>query len=341
MTTSEPLNSKLVSNNPNHVPCHFGRFFAIVLGAMAIGASGAYAVELRPSGGDDSDAINHAAKTSTDGLRFHGGIYRHAKQIIISRDSLALEAQGVSRWRRAGAFKGTAAAIFIYTGPTKDADGKPVHAWVISGDGISLRGINAWGGFYGDKPRGYGIEWRDWGKRDIQHCSFNGWERGWWFAPSNHNDCTTVTNVHFSHCLTSVLGEENQSSAIDWRGVFIHGEGDIAFDFPNGGGNYEFSTVALNMPRLLFRANTNRNTCTYSVRNLKVDNNAGVSAAGEDGWRLFEMQGDGPLNLTVRGHIGSKATPGAKALDVPDAALDGADVQMFWNGRIWTGKPEE
>jgi hypothetical protein len=273
---------------------------------------------------------NVAAGRIKDTLHFPGGIYFHSTPIVLARDSLALTGQGMSRWRRAGAFENTSAVIFVYLGPADQP------AWKISGDGITLRGINIWRDFYGAGSTGQGagsraqgagnelllqpesarrrgtpeptsgtigIEWTDWGRRDVSACTFAGWDIAWRFAPSNHNDCSTVTHVGFSGCRVCVRGEESQSTAIDWRGIYIHGAGEVVLDLSKGG-NYNFDTVAINEPRLLLRLReTSSNTCTYSFTNLKVDNNAA-------GWRLVQMDKPGPLNLHVRGHIGQRAKMG-------------------------------
>jgi hypothetical protein len=274
-----------------------------------------------------------AAGKIRDTLHFKGGIYYHTTPIVLSQDSLSLTGQGMSRWRRAGAFENTAAVIFIYLGPAEHP------AWKISGDGISLRGLNIWRDFYaegrgrkaeggrtetegsGPQPsalstpppnpqspapspaRSVGIEWTDWGKRDVTACSFAGWDIAWRFAPSNHNDCSVFTHIGFSGCRVCVRGEERQSSAIDWRGIYVHGEGETVLDLSMGG-NYNFDTLAINEPRLILRLRqTSPNTCTYTINNLKVDNNAA-------GWRLLQMDKPGPLNLRVRGNIGQRATTG-------------------------------
>jgi hypothetical protein len=261
-----------------------------------------------------------AAGRITDTLHFPGGIYYHTTPIVLARDSLALTGQGISRWRRAGAFEKTAAAIFLYRGPAEEP------AWKISGHGVALRGLNIWRGFYGAERQGIGVEWSQWGRRDIAHCSFAGWDIDWRLAPSNHNDCTTVTNVAFSGRVC-IRGEESQASGIDFRGIWVNSPGDVFCELignsqtkdRSGGGNWHFSTLVLNEERLLLRLATGANTSSFSIENLKVDNNAA-------GWRLLEMTKPGPLNLRVRGHIGQRATMGERPIVLGRSTAPGARV---------------
>jgi hypothetical protein len=261
----------------------------------------------------------------------------------------------MSRWRRAGAFENTAAAIFIYLGPAEQP------AWKISGDGISLRGLNIWRDFYKEggreqgagrirqdatrpipqsltpstPPRSIGVEWSDWGQRDVTACSFAGWDTAWRFAPSNHNDCMTVTHVDFNGCRVCVRGEESQSSAIDWRGIYVHGAGETVLDLTKGG-NYNFDTLAINEPRLILRLReTSPNTCSYTINNLKVDNNAA-------GWRLLHMHKPTPIHLRVRGNIGQRATLGERPVVLrrpnPRAFQAPADYQHL-DIELWGPNP--
>jgi hypothetical protein len=261
-----------------------------------------------------------------DTVHFPGGVYYHSSTVEVNRDSMAVTGQGMARWRRVGAYKATAAAIFVYTGPAEQP------AWRVSGDGVRITGLNIWRDFY-DGPRsgGVGIEFRDWGKHHISHCGFSGFDAGIHFAPSNHCDESVFESMHFNSCKACVLGRENQSSALDWRGVYVYGTGDTVFDLQagnGGGGNYHVSTLAINEPRMIFRLRTGSNTCTYSVQNLKVDNNAA-------GWRLVDSRG--PLNLTVRGHIGNQAKPADDAILVRDymGKPQIADIKLWWGGKVW------
>jgi hypothetical protein len=301
-----------------------------------------------------SEAI--AAGKIRDTVHFPGGIYYHTTPIVLNKDSLAFRGQGMSRWRRAGAFENTAAVIFIYLGPPDQP------AWKISGDGISLRGLNIWRDFYKKveggsgkdegtqsarppsalrPPPSIGVEWSDWGKRDVTACSFAGWDIAWRFAPSNHNDCSVFTHIGFSGCRVCVRGEESQSSAIDWRGIYVHGQGETVLDLTMGG-NYNFDTLAINEPRLILRLRqTSPNTCTYTINNLKIDNNAA-------GWRLLQMDKPGPLNLRVRGNIGQRATMGEPPIAIrrprtatfnPPADYQVLDVELWGpnpiGGAVW------
>jgi hypothetical protein len=294
-----------------------------------------------------------AAGRITDTLHFSGGIYYHTTPIVLSRHSLAFTGQGIARWRRAGAFENTAAAIFIYVGPAEQP------AWKISGDGISLRGLNIWRDFYGQSggrrpesggqalessgpqhsalspPQSIGVEWSDWGQRDVTACSFAGWDIAWRFAPSNHNDCMTVTHTEFNACRVCVRGEESQSTGIDWRGIYIHGAGETVLDLTRGG-NYNFDTLVINEPRLILRLrDTSPNTCSYTINNLKIDNNAA-------GWRLLQMHKPTSLHLRVRGNIGKRATMGPEPIVLrrpnPRAFQTPADYQHL-DIELWGPNP--
>jgi hypothetical protein len=291
-----------------------------------------------------------AAGLVTDELHFPGGIYYHTTPIVLNQDSLALTGQGIARWRRVGAFRETAAAIFVYLGPPD----KP--AWKISGDGVTLLGLNIWSGFYSDPWRGVGIEWSDWGLRDIQACSFCGWDIAWRLASSNHNDNSTVTRVAFNGNRVDIRGEESQASGWDFRGVTVNGRGEVFCELlgvpadrteNSGGGNWFFSSLKLNEPRLLFRLRTSPNTCHYEIHNFKADNNAA-------GWRVLEMVSPGPLDFRMEGQIGEKAVMGAKPIVIPPAQRPNwtppenyqhLDVELFGpnpkGGAVWRPTLEE
>jgi hypothetical protein len=315
---------------------------------------------------DNGRVINEAIASGRvrDTLHFPGGVYYHTTPIKLNRDSLALTGQGMARRQRAAAMTDTCAAIFRYVGPSE------LPAWQISGYGISLRGINIFKSFYPDKPGprepglfqpaldsaplarlenpppsalppppSVAMEWRDWGRRTMEQCSFaGGWDIDLLLASSNHNDCSTLTNVQFGGRVC-IRGEESQASGLDLRGIWVNSPGDVFCELVGdgtredrtGGGNWNFSTLVLNEERLLLRLATGANTCTFEVDNFKVDNNA-------KDWRLVELTKPGPLNLRVRGHIGQLATPAADAINAAAAASPHLDARLWWKGKLW---PEE
>jgi hypothetical protein len=272
--------------------------------------------------GDQSGDINTAIMAATDEVHFSGGVYYHSEPIVVAKDGLKLSGNGVTRWRKQGAFDKTSAAIFVYTGD------QSLPGWYISGEGVSLEGLNIWGGFYGNGYRGTGIEWSDWGRWDISHCTFHGWDLAWKWVSSNHCDCSTARNIG---CTSRrfLVSDENQAAGWNITGLYVNGEAtadDILFDLPGMGGNLSIDTLVLNETRSLFRAVTSKNSCTFDIRNLKIDNNAA-------GWRLGTF--DGPLNLIARGHIGAQATPGPEPLIKSPGGI--ADVKLFYKGQFWTG----
>jgi hypothetical protein len=306
----------------------------LVLGIGA-GAQGQQSTSLytNTSGYDNGAALNELLATARSAVVIEGGIYYHQTPIIVKDDGTAIYGAAMTRWRRKGAVK-EPAVVFIYNGPPD----KP--AWIISADGLVMRGINIWRDFYDGPniwqkvakenaaiaesnktaevkkpliPPAVGIEFRDWGRRTIECASYCGWDTAWRFAPSNHNDCSAFTMLDFNGNRVDVRGEESQSSAIDWRSIFIHGAGETSLDLSKGG-NYSFTNFNINEPRLLLRLReVSSNTCTYTFDNLKVDNNAAR-------WRLLQMDRPGPINLIVRGQVGQDAKMGEKPIVIPDAA---------------------
>jgi hypothetical protein len=251
---------------------------------------------------DNGPALNAALASTRETLRIPGGVYYHSTPIRLEHDAVAIEAQGFQRWKRVGALKNTAAAIFVYVGPGDQP------AWSITGDGCRLMGINIWGGFYGERKPGVGLAVRDWGRHHSGHCGIAGFDVGIAFEGGNHADCSTFTNTTINSCLTSVRCRNRQSSGIVFTGLWIDGSGETVFDYELGG-NLTVTGMVLNMPRLVLRAKGASTSCTYIFDGFKADNDAA-------GWRLADTSG--PMNLFVRGHIGNKATPGDKPLVIRD-----------------------
>jgi hypothetical protein len=293
-----------------------------------------------------TDAI--AAGRINDTLHFPGGIYYHSTPILINRNSIAITGQGFARWNREGVFtvppthtlRNGSAVIFIYTGPSD----KP--AWIISGDGCRIDGINIWRDFYPNKnttapQRGGGtaIEFRDWGRHVLTQVGVAGFDVGFHFATSNHNDCNLFESISFNSCRVSVLSREIQASSHDWRGVYINGDGEIVFDVA-GGGDWFVRSLVLNEPRLILKGSTGSNTPGFYFDNLKIDNNAA-------GWRLLELSKGGPLNLHLRGVRGNQATPGERPIVIPKptfanppADYQHLDVELWSGGTMWRPKLE-
>lgn len=229
-----------------------------------------------------------------------------SRQLTSDGDTL-VGAGGIQRWKRKAAVSDKV-TVLHHTG-----DGPAVQ---MSGDGCYLRGLNIWRCYYGDGSpllhTGTGLEVSQWGKHLVRHLGFAGWDTAIQFIPSNHCDESKFDCIHTNSCRITVKCDEPQSSGCKFEELYVYGKGDYVFDLAKGG-NYEIGTLVVNEPRTIFRLReTSSNTCTFIVHNLKVDNNAA-------GWKLLEMVKPGPINLTVRGHIGQQAKMGDRPIVIPDA----------------------
>jgi hypothetical protein len=273
-------------------------FLACILALAAVDAQGQQSTTLytNTSGFDNAEPLNELIRLTRGPIMVEGGVYYHQTPIVIKDDCTAIYGAGLARWRRKGSHKDPA-VVFVYNGPPDQP------AWKISGDGVRLVGINIWGGFYDDGRKGVGVEWKDWGRRHVEHCGFYGFDIDWKLADSNHNDCLTGSNIAFGGRV-NIESHENQAASMDLRGVWLDGDGDtfinVAGGQNGGGGNWTFSTVFMGGKRTLLTGKGTVNTCTYSFPNLKIDNNA-------KGWKLARWTG--LLNLEVNGHVGRLAEP--------------------------------
>jgi hypothetical protein len=278
-----------------------------------------------------------------DTVHFPGGAYYATTTVDdCGKEGLAFEGQGMTVWRAAGAYKpggvGGASVRWVYNGP---AD-KP--AWRLAGTGVRMTGINIFRGWYTKSPTWDGSvaiqgtwipDGPPSGKWHISDCCLAGFETAIHFELSNHVDNIIFDHVTAQGCRRVLDSENNQTSGVEFRHLVAVGPGEVVFDIASGGNFFCTSLQVLNK-RLIWRfRGTGSNTCSYTVENLKVDNNAA-------GWRLVEMLKPGPLNLTVRGHVGKKARPADEAIVLKRPARNVAasdythvDVELWHNGRLW------
>jgi hypothetical protein len=293
-----------------------------------------------------------------DTLHFPGGAYYHSTTIDIgAKEGLAFTGQGLAVWGVAEKYldesgrphrAGNASARFVYVGPPNQP------AWRVNGVGTRMVGINIQRGARGqeiERAGTVGIEFvreevgPPTGKWSIDHCLVAGFDTGLYFKNSNNVDSAEFGYLRMESCRRAIFCDNGQTTTITFRHLQIHGQGETVFDLERGG-NFLIGSLALVEPRLIFRlGRVGSNTCTYTIENLKVDNNAA-------GWRLVEMTRPGPLNLYVRGHIGTRAATGpdpikllkprANARFKPPAWYQNVELHLWPRGRlVWPPKHDD
>jgi hypothetical protein len=307
---------------------------------------------------DDPEFDNGAVITAAirenrvnDTLHFPGGAYYHTTTIDLgAKEGLCLTGQGLASWGVAGKFTdettgrphraGNASARFVYVGPPSQP------AWRINGVGTRMVGINmqrGWRGQEMDRRGSVGVEFKKLeagpptGKWSIDHCLVAGFDAGFHFKNSSNVDSAEFGYLRMESCRRAIYCDNSQTTTITFRHLQIHGQGETVFDLERGG-NFLIGSLALVEPRLIFRlGRVGSNTCTYTIQNLKVDNNAA-------GWRLVEMTRPGPLNLYVRGHIGIRAKTGPEPIKLlkprktarfsPPAGYQNLELHLWPRGRL-------
>lgn len=265
------------------------------------------------------------------------------------RDGPRTQYQGMMPWVRQGRVQRADAATFLYTGPVLDATGKLSPAISSSASGAIFDGVNLWRRCYPQKEISITNPLPPWDgsvgylfdnpatATRISNSSIAGFETAILFGASNHTEHFLFENLHIFDCRVFFKNEENQAVAHHFQNIFQHHRCDILFQFTarqysasdafhGAGGNISIDTLVILDNCLLFDIELgNPNSCTFTLNNFKADANA-------KGWRLINQR-KGPLNLTVRGHIGEKAAPAADAIAVP--AGSDLDVELWWKHRIW------
>lgn len=274
------------------------------------------------------------------GQTFHEpGVYDLTARTLTQDGEQFSGVGGLQRWRLKGAVdKRTAATVLMYAGPTD------VPALSLISDGCDVERLNFWRDYYGGgRSGGTAITIANWGKHNFYRLGFANFDTCIHCLPSNHCDESSYKQILVNNCRVFYKNEEKQSTGCRFECIYVYGKGETVFDLAKGG-NIEIDTLVINEPRTIFRIReTSSNTCTITVNNLKVDNNAA-------GWRLLQMDKPGPINLTVRGHIGQNAAPGEKPIVIPAVKSTPSwtppkdyqvlDVALWW-GNMWKPKIED
>lgn len=247
-------------------------------------------------------------------------------------DGPKVDYQGVARWRRWGAVRRGAAAVFYYTGPAEQP------AILSASHGAVLNGVNLWrmeyqnGPVVWDSSIGYKFQ-NPASSTKIADASIAGFDTAILFAKSNHTEHFRFENLHSCGNRVFFRNEENQANSYSFQNIFSEREMECLFQFADvpgntgGGGNVSFDTILIQSRGLVLDIQkSNVNSCTFRMTNLKID------GGNMNGWKLVRQK-VGPLNLYVRGHIGKDAPPAADAIDVVDKSK--CDIELFWRGKIW------
>jgi hypothetical protein len=242
-----------------------------------------------------------------DEIFFPGGYYFQRTPVFDwGRMGLSLRGAGIEMWRPQDR-RARTAATFIMLGEEPN--------FLLEGFGHTIGGFNLWKGFKGPvspstwkQSAGLHISRSDVGPPSGKHnfgpLGIAGHDKAISFSARTHADsCNFYGAILTDSCRTAVYCDNQQTTCAEFSYIQLEGPGENLFEIKEGG-NFQVQTVAMVEPRLLYKIYlSNNNTCTYIINNLKVDNNC------QDKWRIVEMKVGSPIDLYIRGRIGTDANP--------------------------------
>ena len=256
-------------------------------------------------------------------IELTGGWYHAVTPVMdYGMEGLSLVGQGKCLWRRSGAFDsdslGCSPAIWLYKGPNNTG------AFELVGAGHYVKGVNIFRHWYvdGDSPwskfdpntgtrmdtavaikGGFNGSVAS-GKHLFEQFTIAGFDRTIHLPKSNHQDNMLFKEINTQQNRVTLHCENDQSSRIDFEGLWVAGRGEIIFDWEEGG-NSACRSLKLNERRLIHRfgdPGPGANTGSYRISNFKADNNS-------KGWRLLEVMCPQTLKVVVEGHVGKICPP--------------------------------